>query len=65
MMPTDKKLYSSRADGDLYVLFAESTAEADREMDQVVKQQGMLSHTPCELVPSTEVDGRTIWHPPA
>jgi hypothetical protein len=59
-------MYLSRADGELYVVPAASAAEADAVMDLGVKQQKVLgSHTPCEPIPSYEIDGRTFWKVPA
>jgi hypothetical protein len=63
-MPDERKLYSSRAEGELYVVPAASLAEANTVMDADVKQNQMLSHTPCELIPSDEVDGLTFWRVP-
>ena len=63
-MPDDRSLYSSRAEEELYVVPAASLAEANAVMDAVVKQNQMLSHTPCEIIPSDEVEGLTFWRVP-
>lgn len=64
MTGTDRQLYSSKAEGEQYILQAASAEEADSQMDEIAKQQGMLSHEPCVLIPRIEVDGHTFWQVP-
>lgn len=53
--------FVSWAEGEQYILFAASEDDADKQMQQVMKQQNMLVFTP--PVP-LESQGENVWHVP-
>jgi hypothetical protein len=59
--PITRKLFASRAEGDRYVIPAQSEAEADGVMRQLAEQEGMLGFDPCSLIDSLDFHGVTIW----
>lgn len=63
-MQAENKLFASKAEGERYVLSAQSKDEADTVMEQMVKQQGMAGCEPCVPLKSKQVGGITVWTVP-